>query len=55
MAGTVGTLFRAYPVTLWLGVGVFSYVWKASLISTAYQNIYSQWDQQRIKELQEVK
>ena len=37
MARPIATLFRTYPVTLWLGVGLFSYAWKASLVSTVYQ------------------
>lgn len=36
MAGSVGTLVRKYPTTLWLTVGVVAYVWKASLISSLY-------------------
>lgn len=46
---------RTYPVTLWAGVGVFAYAWKASLVATTYRNIYWQHEQARQKELAEVK
>jgi hypothetical protein len=55
MAGPVASLIRSYPVTFWLTVGVFSYAWKASLIATTYQNTYHQYNEQRAKELQNIK
>ncbi len=55
MAGPLSNLIRTYPVTFWLSVGVFSYAWKASLVATTYQNTYKQWEQDRAKELAEVK
>lgn len=48
-------LVRTYPVTLWLGVGVATYAWKASLVATMYSRVYTKYDQERIKELQELK
>lgn len=55
MAGPIGKLFRTYPVTLWLTVGVFSYAWKASLVASTYQVQYKQWTEERNKELAELK
>ncbi len=37
MAGPLGQFIRTYPVTFWLTVGAFSYVWKASLVASTYQ------------------
>jgi hypothetical protein len=55
MGRPIANLFRSYPVTLWLGVGVFAYAWKASLVATIYQNTYSEWNKQRAQELSEIK
>ena len=54
MAGPIGTFIRTYPVTFWLTVGVFSYAWKASLVSTVYKQQYATWEQQRAKELADL-
>lgn len=54
MAG-VTTLIRTYPVTFWLTTGVLAYAWKASLVATAYNNVYYNFEQQRVKELNEAK
>jgi hypothetical protein len=51
----LANLFRTYPVTIWLGVGLFSYAWKTSLVASVYQNDYAEWAQQRRKELENVK
>ena len=55
MARPLGNLLRTYPVTIWLSVGLFSYAWKASLVSTVYKSSYAQWAEQRSKELAELK
>jgi hypothetical protein len=54
MAG-ISTLIRTYPVTLWLTVGAFAYVWKASLVASTYQRVYLQNEQARLKELADLK
>ena len=55
MARPLANLIRTYPVTFWLSVGVFSYAWKASLIATTYKNTYQEWENQRNKELADLK
>ena len=55
MAGPVGNLIRTYPVTFWLSIGLFSYAWKASLIATTYQKTYQSWEQERAKEIADLK
>ena len=55
MAGAFTNLLRTYPVTIWLSVGVFAYTWKASLVATTYNNLYAKFDEQRQKELNEIK
>lgn len=54
MVNQMKAFVRTYPVTLWLGVGVFSYVWKATMASTVYGYTYQKWEEERIKELQNV-
>ena len=54
MANPLMTLARTYPVTLWAGVGIFSYAWKASLVSHWYDRTYVQWEQQRQQELKKA-
>lgn len=55
MAGALTQIVRTYPVTIWLGVGVFAYAWKASLVVTAYNKYYGHFAQQRQQELNEIK
>jgi len=55
MAGPIAQMIRSYPVTFWLSVGVFSYAWKASMIATTYQAQYKHWEEERAKELAEIK
>lgn len=55
MAGPIGKVIRTYPVTFWLAVGAFSYVWKASLVASTYQVQYKQWAEERNRELAELK
>ena len=55
MARPIAALFRTYPVSLWLGVGLFSYAWKASLVSSVYQKTYANFAQERSQELANVK
>ena len=50
------TLFaRRYPITFWLSVGGFAYVWKASQVGTMYDREYQEFQKQRIQELQNAK
>lgn len=55
MANIFSTTFRKFPVTAWALVGVTAYVWKASLVSSMYQQEFAKWEEQRIKELNNVK
>jgi hypothetical protein len=51
----MANFIRAYPVTFWFSVGAVAYVWKASLVATAYQKWYAPFEQQRAKEINEIK
>ena len=55
MVNRVRQLIMTYPVTFWAGVGVFGYVWKASMVATMYTKFYNNYHLQRIQEEQNVK
>jgi hypothetical protein len=55
MVNRVRQLIVTYPVTLWAGVGVFGYCWKASMIATMYTKFYNNYHLQRLQEEQNVK
>jgi hypothetical protein len=55
MVNRIAAKIRTYPVTFWAGVGVFSYLWKASIVATMYEKTYSNFEQQRQEELTKLK
>jgi hypothetical protein len=55
MVNRVRQFLVTYPVTVWAGMGVFAYTWKASMVATTYTKFYSQYHQERITELQNTK
>ena len=54
MANIITQTFRRYPITLWAGVGVAAYVWKASFVAFTYNNYYKKNEEERTKELTNV-
>jgi hypothetical protein len=55
MANPIAAAFRKYPTVLWLGTGVFAYVWKLSMVSTVYNRDFATFEKQRLEELRRAR
>ena len=55
MVRRISTFVKTYPVTMWASVGVFAYLWKASIVATMYEKRFQAFDTQRREELRQIR